>query len=177
MKKMIAIALAVLMLAGLATVAFASEYPSPDTSVVHAITIYKVLDGDEQLAETLSVHEGESVTITAPEVAGYVYQRMTIEGNFIRTRNFEDTTDKSVTITVYDSDITVMMYYAKKGTEGGAKPADPSTVGPTGADTPAGGPVDNGATSPDTGVNFALIALVIAMSVCCVIASKKVMEK
>ena len=169
MKKIIAIALAVLMLASLATVSFAatSEGESPIGDVKATIEITLNLDGEEEFFDTLSVNKGEAITITAPEKDGYEFKNMVISGDFRQTKVY---TTPSVTITP-NGDIQVTINYEKKGADDGGTPI-PLVPGNT-PSTPAG-PVDNGPTSPDTGVNVALIVLIALMGICGVaVATKK----
>lgn len=172
MKKIIAIALAVLMLAGLATVAFAADSGMGD--VKHNIKITKSLAGKMQTPKTVQVNDGETYTIVAEDVDGYTFKQMTITGEYTRSsRNSEVTTERTVTI-LPTGDVDVIIEYVKNGSNQTAT-LEPGTVPSPAAPS---GPVDEGATSPDTGVNFALIVLAVAMGVCGVaVASKKVFEK
>lgn len=171
MKKIIAIALAVLMLASLATVSFAAtdDGGSPQGEIKHKIDIALNLDGTSEDYDSMTVNHGESVTITAPEKDGYTYVNMVISGDFRQTKTY---TERSVTITP-NSDITVVINYTKKSTPA---PGGNVHVAP-GPNTPAG-PVDSSVTSPDTGVNVALITLIALMGAFGVaVATKKLFVK
>lgn len=173
MKKIIAIALAVLMLASLATVSFAAtdDGGSPLGDVKHTVEITLNLAGDEEFFDKLSVNDGDSVTITAPKKDGYEFVNMVISGDFRQTKVY---TTPSVTITP-NGDIQVTINYEKKGAEDGGTPI-PLIPGNT-PSAPAG-PVDNSTTSPDTGINVALVALIALLGAFGVaVAAKKLFVK
>ena len=173
MKKMIAIVLAVLMLAGLATVAFATDgvdSPGGETKFKISITLHY---GGNTKELPVEVSKGGSYTVNAPAVAGYVFSYMTLEGDYTRAgRKSETLYTPTATLSNILSEIKVDIYYELGS---GSDVLLGQNEEPT-PETPAG-PVDEGATSPDTGLNFALIALVAVMGVCGVVASKKVFEK
>ena len=183
MKRILAIALAILMLAGLATVAFAddatTETQDPNGlsavgNVKYLVEVNLDLAGSIKLQERAEVNDGESYTIVAPDVAGYTFVKIIVDGEFEEaSRQTKEYTSKSVTITP-TGDVNVIIEYVKNATNNG--PAQPADLGGDNAAAPAG-PVDNSNTSPDTGVNFALIALVMMMSVCGIaVATKKLFE-
>lgn len=146
MKKVIAIALAVLMLSGLATVVFAENSPSAD--VYHSVTI-KEDYGDKTEEHVESVKDGDSITVTAEKKEGYEFVEIIVNG--------EHHAVDSVTFTP-DGDTVVTIVYKAVTSD---KPGD----------------TDNGNTSPDTGVDFALIALVAIFGFCgAVVATKKLFE-
>lgn len=156
MKKVLAIVLAIVMLAGLATVAFAEGSPVGDVKV--SITITLMLGNTKETLPVIEVNDGDSYTITAPEREGYTFEKMTIEGEFTEAkRQTKEYTVPSVTITP-ESDITVVITY--KATGGGS------------------GSGDSGDTSPDTGVDFTVGILAVLMGLFGVaIATKKLFEK
>lgn len=155
MKKLIAIALAVLMLAGLATVAFAAD--SPGGSTYHKITITLNIAGKTQSLAPQQCEDGNSVTIEAPAQEGYTYDYMTISGDFEEaTRMTKTYTQSSVTITP-KSDIDVVIYYKGAGNNGNN---------------------DSGNESPNTGVNYAPAILLAVMGLFgMAIATKKILVK
>ena len=174
MKKILAIALAVLMIACLATAAFAEDAPtetqdpngnSAGGNIRRVITITLDLDGQEELYDEAVVNDGDTYTIVAPEKAGYTFVKIVVEGEFEdATRRTQEYTSKTATIKPL-GDINVIIEYVKAAVSNGAAATPGPIGGNAAADAPAG-PVDNSATSPDTGVNFALIALVVMMGVC-----------
>lgn len=158
MKKLIAIALAVLMLAGLSTVAFAID--SPDPNAKHKVTIYLEVNGTESLYKTESVKDGDSIKITAPSIAGQVFVQMTVTGDYHEANRATKVYKTSSITIVPEGDIEVVIEYKAVSAPGGTVPV------------PAG-PVDNGATSPDTGVNYAFVVLAVLMGVCGIVVSTK----
>ena len=156
MKKLLAIALTVLMVFGLATVAFAENSATGDTQ--HNVKIVLNLNGQEKPYSEQTIKHGESVTITAPKEDGFKFVKMTIEGDFTEVkRDVKEYTTESVTITP-NGDILVTIYYENAGT-----PTNPS---------------DDGPTSPATGVNYAFVALAVILGIFgAAVATKKMLEK
>lgn len=151
MKKIFAIALAVLMLAGLATVAFAAD--SANGTIYHKVNITLNLNGKTEALDPQTVTDGDSITITAPEREGFTFEKMVISGDF---RNEKTYTEKSVTITPL-GDIDVVIYYTGSGSTN---------------------PGDNGNTSPQTGADYTLAVLVAVIGLFgMAIATKKIFVK
>ena len=159
MKKIIAIALAVLMLVGLATVAFAED--SPVAAIKHKVTIILVFpDGSTRSDGVYIVDDGDSFSYTAKVmVEGHYFTYMTVEGEW---RTFMKTYSRNVSFTP-TSDVLITVYYQDP-----SSPIEPEPVTPAPA-----GPADNSATSPDTGVNFAQIALAVLIGLFGVVVSVK----
>ena len=155
MKKLLAIALTVLMVFGLATVAFAENSATGDTQ--HIVKVVLNLNGNEKFYSEQTIKHGESVTITAPKEDGFKFIRMTIEGDFTEAkRDLKEYTTESVTITP-NGDILVTIYYEKVG---------------------APNPSDDGPTSPATGVNYTFVALAVILGIFgAAVATKKMLEK
>lgn len=151
MKKILAIALAVLMLAGLATVAFAAN--SPGGTVYHKITITLSFgNGTTKTIEPQQARDGEPYTIVAPTQEGSEFDYMTIDGDYDDVARSPKTyTESSVTI-IPHGDLNVMVYYKN------ASPVNPE---------------DHGNTSPETGANYAMVILAICLGVFGVALSTK----
>lgn len=83
MRKLICVLLAVLMMAGFATVAFATDVPSPtEPTIQHLVEVIYHIDPPYS-AGTVRLDDGEVYQFTAREFEGLEFDRFEIEGEYV----------------------------------------------------------------------------------------------
>ncbi len=154
MRKLFALLLAVLMLAGLATVAFASDNPSAEAEKEFKIDI--IYHVDPAVYETVVVKAGESYTFTPRDFEGYTFDHYEIHGEFTQGKRAPSTTTtfdtKDPNTIVPQEDLVIDVYYTKEA----AQPAP----------EPAAEPRDTGSTSPKTADPSVILYAALAFSAC-----------
>ena len=122
MRKFIAVMLAVFLLAGFTTMAFADDIPSPTTQVHHRVQVIYELN-PPITAATVDVDDGETYRFTAREFEGFEFDRFEIDGEYEIV--FQD----GATIEIRPiTDVVIHVFF--KNVEPGNDPHDPSPVSP-----------------------------------------------